>query len=41
MPIRDASVVFIDVVGFTKLAGTVSPGHLIELRNAFFGLGDR
>jgi class 3 adenylate cyclase len=37
----DASVVFIDVVGFTRLAGTVSPGHLIELLNAFFGLADR
>ncbi len=37
----DASVVFIDVVGFTKLAGTVSPGHLIEMLNAFFGLADR
>jgi class 3 adenylate cyclase len=37
----DASVVFIDVVGFTKLAATVSPGHLIELLNAFFGLADR
>ncbi|HEY0324719.1 MAG TPA: hypothetical protein VGC46_01910, partial [Allosphingosinicella sp.] len=32
----DASVVFIDVVGFTKLSGTVSPGHLIDLLNAFF-----
>jgi adenylate cyclase len=37
----DASVVFIDLVGFTKLAGTVSPGHLIELLNAFFNLADR
>jgi class 3 adenylate cyclase len=37
----DASVVFIDVVGFTKLTGTVSPGHLIEMLNAFFGLADR
>lgn len=37
----DASVVFIDVVGFTKLASTVSPGHLIEMLNAFFGLADR
>jgi class 3 adenylate cyclase len=37
----DASVVFIDVVGFTKLAGTVSPGHLIEMLNAFFNLADR
>ena len=37
----DASVVFIDVVGFTKLAATVSPGHLIEMLNAFFNLADR
>jgi adenylate cyclase len=37
----DASVVFIDVVGFTKLASTVSPGHLIEMLNAFFGMADR
>jgi adenylate cyclase len=37
----DASVVFADVVGFSKLAGSVSPGHLIELLNAFFNLADR
>jgi class 3 adenylate cyclase len=37
----DASVVFIDVVGFTRLAGTVSPGHLIEMLNGFFNLADR
>lgn len=37
----DASVVFIDVVGFTKLASTVSPGHLIETLNALFNLADR
>jgi adenylate cyclase len=37
----DASVVFIDVVGFTKLSKTVSPGHLIDLLNAFFSLADR
>ena len=37
----DASVVFIDVVGFTRLSGTVSPGHLIDLLNAFFNLADR
>ena len=37
----DVSVVFIDVVGFTKLANTVSPGHLIDLLNAFFSLADR
>jgi adenylate cyclase len=37
----DASVVFADVVGFSKLAGSVSPGHLIEMLNAFFNLADR
>lgn len=37
----DASVVFIDVVGFTKMAAKVSPGHLIEMLNAFFNLADR
>ena len=37
----DVSVVFIDVVGFTKLSGTVSPGHLIDMLNAFFNLADR
>ena len=37
----DASVVFIDVVGFSVLAKRVSPGHLIELLNAFFSLADR
>ena len=37
----DAAVVFIDVVGFSKLAASVSPGHLIEMLNAFFNLADR
>ena len=37
----DASVVFIDVVGFSTLAKTVSPGHLVEVLNAFFSLADR
>ena len=37
----DASVVFIDIVGFTELSKTVSPGHLIELLNSFFSLADR
>lgn len=36
----DASVIFIDVVGFTSLAAKVSPGHLIEMLNAFFNLAD-
>jgi len=37
----DASVIFIDVVGFTSLAARVSPGHLIEILNSFFNLADR
>ncbi len=37
----DASVIFIDMVGFTKLAQRVSPGHLVELLNAFFHHADR
>lgn len=37
----DASVVFIDVVGFSSLAKRISPGHLIEVLNGFFSLADR
>lgn len=37
----DATVAFIDIVGFSALAKRISPGHLIELLNAFFGLADR
>lgn len=37
----DVSVVFADIVGFSKLAATVSPGHLVQLLNAFFNLADR
>lgn len=37
----DASVVFIDVVGFSTLARRVSPGHLIDMLNSFFSLADR
>lgn len=37
----DASVIFIDVVGFSLLAKRISPGHLIELLNGFFSLADR
>ena len=36
----DASVVFIDMVGFSSLAKRVSPGHLVELLNAFFNHAD-
>lgn len=37
----DASVIFIDMVGFTRLTQRVSPGHLVELLNAFFNHADR
>lgn len=37
----DASVIFIDMVGFTQMAKRVSPGHLVELLNAFFNHADR
>lgn len=37
----DASVVFIDMVGFSSLAKRVSPGHLVELLNAFFSHADK
>lgn len=37
----DASVIFIDMVGFTQLAKRVSPGHLVELLNVFFNHADR
>lgn len=36
----DASVIFIDMVGFSKLAKRISPGHLVELLNAFFNHAD-
>lgn len=36
----DASVIFIDMVGFTKFAKRVSPGHLVEVLNAFFNHAD-
>ena len=36
----DATVVFIDIVGFSLLAKRVSPGHLVQLLNGFFNLAD-
>jgi len=36
----DASVIFIDMVGFSKLTKRISPGHLVELLNAFFNHAD-
>jgi class 3 adenylate cyclase len=37
----DASVIFIDMVGFSTLAKRISPGHLVELLNSFFNHADR
>ncbi|HWK42718.1 MAG TPA: adenylate/guanylate cyclase domain-containing protein [Croceibacterium sp.] len=37
----DASVIFIDMVGFSALAKRISPGHLVELLNSFFNHADR
>ena len=37
----DASVIFVDVIGFSALAKAISPGHLVDLLNAFFSLADR
>ena len=34
-------MIFIDMVGFSSLAKRVSPGHLVELLNAFFNHADR
>jgi len=36
----DASVVFIDMVGFSNLAKRISPGHLVEVLNSFFNHAD-
>ena len=36
----DASVIFIDMVGFSTLAKRISPGHLVELLNSFFNHAD-
>ena len=36
----DASVVFIDMVGFSILAKRISPGHLVEVLNSFFNYAD-
>ncbi len=36
----DASVIFIDMIGFSALAKRISPGHLVELLNAFFNHAD-
>jgi len=36
----DVSVIFVDIVGFSKLAKVLSPGHLVKLLNDFFLLAD-
>lgn len=36
----DVSVVFVDIVGFSKLAQQLSPGHLVKLLNQFFSIAD-
>jgi adenylate cyclase len=36
----DASVIFIDMAGFSALSKRVSPGHLVELLNTFFNHAD-
>ena len=37
----DVTVVFVDLVGFSRLARRLSPGHLVRLLNAYFSAGDR
>lgn len=34
---RDASILFVDIEGFTRLSETKSPGAMVTLLNAFFG----
>lgn len=36
----DVSVIFVDIVGFSKLAKLLSPGHLVKLLNDFFLIAD-
>jgi adenylate cyclase len=37
----DISVVFIDIVGFSKLSKQLTPGHLVEQLNGFFLIADQ
>ena len=37
----DLTVVFVDLVDFSKLARKLSPGHLVRLLNTFFSAADR
>src|SRR5690606_21084868 len=37
----DLTVVFVDIVGFSRLAKRLAPGRLVKLLNAFFSVADR
>lgn len=37
----DVTVVFVDLVGFSRLAKKLSPGHLVRLLNGYFSAADR
>ena len=37
----DVTVVFVDLVDFSKIAKRLSPGHLVKLLNSFFSAADR
>jgi class 3 adenylate cyclase len=37
----DVTVVFVDLVDFSRLAKRLSPGHLVELLNGYFSAADR
>jgi class 3 adenylate cyclase len=37
----DVTVVFVDLVDFSKLSRRLSPGHLVKLLNTFFSAADR
>lgn len=37
----DVSVIFVDIVGFSKLAQKLSPGHLVRQLNQFFSIADK
>ncbi|MEO0872328.1 MAG: adenylate/guanylate cyclase domain-containing protein [Pseudomonadota bacterium] len=36
----DVSVIFVDIVGFSRLARRMSPGHLVKMLNIVFGIAD-
>ena len=37
----DVTVVFVDLVGFSRLAQRLAPGHLVQLLNRYFSAADR